>query len=148
MLNTREKKKKKKNKYCCRETVFSDMSWRAFLKRPRKLLGPETFRGCFRARFSGSGKRFSKRPNFSRDFRGCFREMQGIARASIFQPLIGSKIAIDTVALSWVRHVRIEFKTFSMSRPQSFISSDLYSSSNVYFLILIHFYGLLNVKTA
>ena len=33
---------------------------------------------------------------------------QGIARASISQPVIGSKIAIDTVALSWVRHVRIK----------------------------------------
>ena len=48
---------------------------------------------------------------------------QRIARASIFQLSIRSKIAIDTVALSWVRQVRIKFKTFSMSRPQSFISS-------------------------
>ena len=71
-----------------------------------------------------------------------------IARASIFQPLIGSKIAIDTVALSWVRHVRIKFKTFSMNRPQSFIFGNLYSSSNVKFLTLIHLYVLLNVKAA
>ena len=48
---------------------------------------------------------------------------QGIARASIFQPVIGSKIAIDTFALNWVRHVRIKFK---MNCPQSFISRDLY----------------------
>ena len=50
-------------------------TWRAFLKSPENFSGPKTFRGCLRARFSGSGKRFSKRPIFSRDFRGCFREM-------------------------------------------------------------------------
>ena len=35
-----------------------------------------------------------------------------------------------------------------MNRPQSFIFGDLYSSSNVKFLTLIHLYGLLNVKAA
>ena len=46
---------------------------RAFLKRPENFSYSKTFRGSFRARFSGSRKRFSKRPIFSRDFRGCFR---------------------------------------------------------------------------
>ena len=41
--------------------------------------------------------------------------------------------AIDTAALSWVRHVRIKFKTLSMNRQQSFISSDLYSSATFSF---------------
>ena len=60
--------------------------WRAFLKSPENFSGPKSFRGSFRVCFSGSEKRFSKRPIFSRDFRGCFRESitQGIARASIF----------------------------------------------------------------
>ena len=97
----------------------SILARRAFLKRPENFSGPRTFRGCFRARFSGFGKRFSKRPSFSRNFRGCFREIltQGIARASISQPVIGSKIAIDIAALSWVRHVRIKFKTFFVESP-------------------------------
>ena len=50
-------------------TVVCSVPWRAFLKRPENFSGPKTFRGCFQARFSGSGKRFSKRPIFSRDFR-------------------------------------------------------------------------------
>ena len=57
---------------------FTNKIRRAFLKRPVNFSGPKTFRGCFRVRFSGSGKRFSKRPIFSRDFRdfrGCFLEM-------------------------------------------------------------------------
>ena len=52
-------------------------SRRAFLKRPKNFSGPKTFRGCFRARFSGSGKCFSKCPIFSRDFRGFFRKYNG-----------------------------------------------------------------------
>ena len=52
---------------------------------------------------------------------------QRIARASIFQSVIGSKIAIDTAALSWVRHVRIKFKTFSMNRPQIFILVEFFA---------------------
>ena len=102
-------------------------------QKSRKLLVPENFSGRFSGAFLGFRKAFLKAPDFLPRFSGMFsgNVTQGIARASIFQPVIGSKIAIDTVALSWVRHVRIKFKTFSMSRAESFISSDLYSSSNV-----------------
>ena len=83
-------------------------------QKTRKLLGPENFSGLFSGAFLGFQKAFLKAPDFLPRFSGMFsgNVTQGIARASIFQPVIGSKIAIDTVALSWVRHVRIKFKNF------------------------------------
>ena len=83
-------------------------------QKTRKLLGPENFSGLFSGAFLGFRKAFLKAPDFLPRFSGMFsgNVTQGIARASIFQPVIGSKIAIDTVALRWVRHVRIKFKTF------------------------------------
>ena len=100
-------------------TMFPSLARRAFLKRP------ENFSGLFSGAFLGFRKAFLKAPEFLPRFSGLFsgNVTQGRARASIFQPMIGSKIAIDIAALSWVRHVRIKFKTFSMNRPQSFISS-------------------------
>ena len=88
-------------------------------QKTRKLLGPENFLGLFSGAFLGFRKAFLKAPDFLPRFSGLFsgNVTQGIAQASIFQPMIGSKIANDTSALSWVRHVRIKFKTFSMNRP-------------------------------
>ena len=90
-----------------------------FSKDPRKLLGPENFSGLFSGAFFGFRKAFLKAPEFLPKFSGMFSRnvTQGIARASISQPVIGSKIAIEIAALSWVRHVRIKFKTFSLNRP-------------------------------
>ena len=90
-------------------------------QKTRKLLGPENFSGLFSGAFFGFRKAFLKAPEFLPKFSGMFsgNETQGIVRASISQPVIGSKIAIDIAALSWVRHVRIKFKTFSLNRPQS-----------------------------
>ena len=93
----------------------SYLPWRAFLKRP------ENFSGLFSGVFFGFRKAFLKAPEFLPKFSGMFsgNVMQGIARASISQPVIGSNITIDTAALSWVRHVRNKFKTFLLNRPQS-----------------------------
>ena len=90
-------------------------------QKTRKLLGPENFSGLFSGAFFGFRKAFLKAPEFPPKFSGMFsgNVTQGIARASISQPVIGSKIAIDIAALSWVCHVRIKFKTFSLNRPQS-----------------------------
>ena len=51
------------------------VTWRAFLKSPENCSGPKTFRGSFRAHFSGFEKRFSKHPIFARYFRESFRDL-------------------------------------------------------------------------
>ena len=91
-----------------------------FSKDP-KTSRAENFSGLFSGAFFGFRKAFLKAPEFLPKFSGMFsgNETQGIVRASISQPVIGSKIAIDIAALSWVRRVRIKFKTFSLNRPQS-----------------------------
>ncbi len=105
----------------------------------RELLGPERFSGLFTGAFLGFEKAFLERfesvPYFSRRFSGFVT--QELARALIFQTVIGSKIATDTSALSWVCYVRIKFKTFSMDCLQSCISTVL----AMYFLLLIHLWA-------
>ena len=104
-----------------------------FSKDPKTSRARKLFRAVFGC-VSRVLESVSQSARFSPRFSGMFLgNVTQIARASIFQSVIGSKIAINTAALSWVHHVRIKFKTFSMNRPQIFISSDLYSSSNIWF---------------
>lgn len=85
---------------------------------------PKTVRGSFQRIFWFPK---SVAPDFSRYFRWSFRDLwREESRASIFQPVNGSKIAIDTAALGWFSRIRNKLKTFSMNRLQNFISSDLY----------------------
>ena len=60
-------------------------------QKSRKLLGPESFSGLFSGAFLGFRKAFLKAPDFLPRFSGMFsgNVTQGIARASIFQPVIG-----------------------------------------------------------
>ena len=61
----------------------------------RELFGPENFSGLFTGAFLGFRKAFLKAPDFLPRFSGMFsgNVTQGIARASNFQLVIGSKIA-------------------------------------------------------
>ena len=88
-------------------------SRRAFLKRP------ENFSGLFSGAFFGFRKAFLKAPELLPKFSGMFsgNETQGIARGSISQPVIGSKIAIDIAALCWVRHCTHQIEDFFVESP-------------------------------
>ncbi len=80
---------------------FGFKAQRPVSQKSRELLGPENFSGLFSGAFLGFGKAFFKRsesvPYFSWRFSGFVTQEK--ARASIFQPVIGSNIAIDTAAL-------------------------------------------------
>ena len=103
-------------------------------------------------RISWVSKSVSQSTRFSPDifvhlFGICGR---AVARAEIFQPVIGVKLTVDTAALSWfphVRDVRIKIQNFVWwIIGKLIVSSGLLSSRNVYYSILIHLAGLLDAK--
>ncbi len=112
-----------------------------FAKVPKTPLVRNLFEAFFRAFFSGSTKRFSKRPFFPDIFRNLFEICDPSSCTSLtFSARNWFKIAIDTVALNWVCHVRNKLFFFSINRLQI---SDLPSSRNVYFLTLFTSMGYL-----
>ena len=97
-------------------------------KKKTITVGPgmrKNYSGLFSGALLGFRKVFLKAPDFCPIFSGIFSGFvaREVARAEIFQPVIGVKLTVDTDALSWfphVREVRINSKFCLMNYRQSY----------------------------